>query len=304
MIVHSGIVKINTGAGDDLIVATSAGRVSINGGKGRDSISWATHTPSLKRNYSGVNVNLATGKVDGVGRQKLRSVENVIGSSFDDTIVGKPGARNTIYSGLGNGVLIYGNDGSDRVTVANSVPSFVTTTIDGGSGRNVLIGGRTKDVISTGNNSEGSIIKGGGDLDQIYVPGGGTALGGSASDVIHSQTPCQGGRVGGGPGDENLVFAGSPRGVKASIAGGYARHVRGKCRRSLKIGPDIESLEGSKYNDVLILGRKLRQQGRKRSLLGREGRDVLNSRNGVQVTVTTGAGGRKNKVIADRKDKV
>jgi hypothetical protein len=48
-------------------------------------------------------------------------------------------------------------------------------------------------------------------------------------------------------------------------------------------------------------GRRLKAQGRKRSLLGREGRDVavLNSRNGDQATVTTGAGGRKNRVIAE-----
>ena len=45
------------------------------------------------------------------------------------------------------------------------------------------------------------------------------------------------------------------------------------------------------------------QQG-KSSLLGREGRNILNSRNGRRDTVTTGPAARKNKVIADRKDKV
>ncbi len=414
VIVHSGIVKINTGAGNDLIVATSAGRVSVNGGKGNDSISWATHTPSQVRNYSGVDVNLNGGSVGGVGVQRLSGVENVIGSSFDDTIVGKAGVKNHIIGGLGNdvlvgqrsdgdtvdgglgrntcsgfvkyvfcgenspgntgqdrllvdinaagvltvmgsrskdrvrvgydrrrggytldlgsvpvvsgwcsrpdtlsrkafcragqnnlnGVLVYGNDGADRVSIAGSVPAYVTTTIDGGSGRNVLIGGKTKDVISTENNSAGSVIKGRGNLDQIYVPAGGTALGGGASDVIHAQTPCSGGRVGGGPGNDNLVLNGSARGVKADLGAGYASFLRGKCARRMKIGPDVESLEGTKYNDVLILGRKKKQQDRKRSLLGRDGFDVLNSRNGYQDTVTTGGGGRRNKVIADRFDKV
>jgi hypothetical protein len=72
----------------------------------------------------------------------------------------------------------------------------------------------------------------------------------------------------------------------------------------MTIDGDVESLEGTKYDDVLILGKRKKSQGRKRSLLGREGIDTLNSRNGVRDTVTTGDGGRKNNVIADRKDKV
>ena len=50
-IVHSGIVKIDMGGGDDLIVAASGGRVTMDGGGGRDAVSWATHTPQGNRNY-------------------------------------------------------------------------------------------------------------------------------------------------------------------------------------------------------------------------------------------------------------
>ncbi len=169
-----------------------------------------------------------------------------------------------------NGILLYGDDGGDRLTIARSVPAFVTTMIDGGSGRNVLTGGLTRDVISTEGNAAGSVINGGGNPDQLYLAPGGTVIGGTGSDVIHSMAPCGGGRVVGGKGTDNLVFAGSPRGVRAKLAG-YARYVSGPCARQLKIGADIESLEGSAYNDVLILGRKLRSQGRTRSLLGRGG---------------------------------
>jgi Ca2+-binding RTX toxin-like protein len=414
VVVHSGIVKINTGAGDDLIVATSAGRVSVDGGSGNDSISWATHTPSEQRSFSGVEVNLAGGSVGGVGVQKLSSVENVIGSSFDDTIVGRPGTTNRIIGGLGddvligqrndgdiadggpglndcsgfvadlfcgrsspgntgnsrvlvdmnasgvltvmgtgggdqvrlgydsgngrylvstgevplasglcelpdkgsttavcraginnlNGALIYGGDGPDSISVADSVPPFVTTTIDGGSGQNVLTGGRTKDVISTESNSAGSVLRGRGNLDRIYVPGRGKAFGGPGPDLIQGRYVCLGGTASGGPGSDNLVFAGADRGVKADLGRGYARYLSGPCGRPLSIATDVESLEGSRFNDVLILGRKHRAQDRKRSLLGREGIDVLNSRNGFSDSVTTGSGGRRNKVIADRGDTV
>ena len=66
----------------------------------------------------------------------------------------------------------------------------------------------------------------------------------------------------------------------------------------------MESLEGTKHNDVLILGRRMKSQQGKGRLLGREGIDVLDSRNGARDTVTTGSGGRRNTVYADRRDKV
>ena len=414
VIVQSGIKKIRTGAGNDLIVASSAGRVSMDGGSGNDSISWATHTPAEQRNYSGVDVNLAGGDVGGVGVQRLTRVENVIGSSFDDTIIGRPGTTNRIVGGLGddvlvgqrddgdtadggpglnecsgfvdtvfcgadstgntgqnklladinasgvltvmgtragdtirlgydrgrsayvvradsvpmvsglcsrpaqdsrtaickadinnlNGLLAYGNDGPDRISVDRSVPAFVTATIDGGSGRNVIEGGRSKDVLATESNSEGSVLRGNGNVDQLYIVSGSSAYGGPGSDGIHSEAPCTGGLASGGPGSDNLVFAGAPRGVKADLAGGYAGFAGVPCAQKLRIASDVESLEGTKHNDVLILGRRMKSQQGKGRLLGREGIDVLDSRNGARDTVTTGSGGRRNTVYADRRDKV
>ena len=105
-IVHSGIVKIDMGGGDDLIVASSGGRVTMDGGGGTDAVSWATHTPSGNRRYSGVDVNLQTGEVGGVGIQTVTSIEDVIGSSFDDTITGKPGVTNDLRAGMGDDELI------------------------------------------------------------------------------------------------------------------------------------------------------------------------------------------------------
>jgi Ca2+-binding RTX toxin-like protein len=412
VIINAGIVKVDTGAGNDLIVSTSAGNATVNGGAGSDTISYATHTPS-QRSFTGVSVDLRTGVAKGNGKQQLSGIENVTGSSFEDTITGRPGVMNRIVGGLGddiltgqygdgdigngglglnectgfaetdlcgenspgntgrgrvvfdtdasgvlivkgrpaadhiviaynsrtndyrvtldsspmvsglcsqpktssntvlcranrnnlNGILLYGDDGGDRLTIAGSVPAFVTTMIDGGSGRNVLTGGRTRDVISTEGNSTGSVINGGGNPDQLYLAPGGTVNGGTGSDVIHSMAPCDGGRVTGGRGTDNLVFAGAPRGVRAKLAG-YAGYVSGPCSRQTKIGADIESLEGTAQNDVLTLGRKLRSQGRTRSLLGRGGFDVLNTRNGSKDSVMTGDGGRRNKVIADRIDRV
>ena len=412
VILNAGIKKVDTGAGDDLIISTSAGRMSIDAGPGSDTISYATHTPS-QRQFSGVSVDLRAGVAQGVNTHSLNSVENVVGSSFEDTIIGRPGVKNQIDGGLGddeltgqssdgdigdgglgrnncsgfaqtdfcgenspgnvgssrvvldtgvsgvltvrgraagdrivigydrkkneyrvsadsspvvsgrcqtasasstmaicpanqnnlNGVLIYGGAGGDRLSIARSVPAFVTTTIDGGSGKNVLTGGRTRDVISADGSNSGTVINGGGNPDELYLSPGGTINGGAGTDVLHSREPCDGGRVFGGSGTDNLVFAGASRGVRATLAG-FARYVDGPCARQIKVGADIESLEGSRFRDVLTLGPKLKSQARTRGLLGREGFDVLNAKNGARDWIITGPQGRRNKVTADRFDNV
>jgi hypothetical protein len=165
-----------------------------------------------------------------------------------------------------------------------------------------LLGGSTRDTIRA--DGYGSTVSGGANDDQLYISPGGRMLGGTGSDVLHSQDPCLGGDVSGGPGDDNLVFGGSPQGVRADLAAGYARWAAGPCGQPLRLSPDLESLEGTRYNDSLTLGRKLRGQTPRRSLLGRGGIDVLNARNGVRDSIMTGDNGRRNQVIADRIDKV
>jgi hypothetical protein len=145
---------------------------------------------------------------------------------------------------------------------------------------------------------------GNGNADQMILVGDVSAFGGPDSDVLKSDDPCAGGRMSGGTGNDNAVFAGAERAVKADLASGYARAVSGACSVQLDIDGDVEALEGSRFDDVLILGRKLPGQGPKRSLLGREGNNVLNSRNGTKDTVTTGPNGKKNQVISDKADKV
>jgi len=412
ILIKAGITKVKAGGGDDFLISTSAGVVTIDGGRGRDLISFATHTPATDRPFTGVDVDLRTGVVKGNGKQTMRGVESVIGSSFEDTIVGEPGVTNEISGGLGddeligqrqdkdagdgglglndcsgfysvsfcgqdspgnvgqgrvsmsidksgvltilgssgadqinvgfqrqgslyrvkvdsnpvlagrcsqagggdlpvtceatagdlNGILVYGGAGGDRVEVERTVPGVVTALIDGGAGENTLLGGDTRDTIRA--EGFGSIVSGGANDDQLYISAGGQMLGGAGSDVLHSMDPCQGGEVSGGVGDDNLVFGGSPQAVTADLAAGYARWSNGGCGQALRVAPNIESLEGTRYNDTLILGRKLKGQTPRRSLLGRGGIDVLNARNGVRDSIMTGDNGRKNKVIADRIDKV
>ena len=90
----------------------------------------------------------------------------------------------------------------------------------------------------------------------------------------------------------------------ANLAGGTARWTSGDCADPLQIDSNTEKLEGTSHDDELILGKRLKAQQGKSSLLGREGNNILNSKNGVRDTVTTGPAAKANTVIADKMDEV
>lgn len=204
------------------------------------------------------------------------------------------------------GLLAFGGDGNDRITIGNSVPRTVTTSINGGRGTNVLNGGPGKDFMETAENaSAGSVLNGRGGSDSITVNDDVTVNGGAGSDVLFSFNPCRGGRMLGGSGTDIVALVRAPYGVDANLARGTVKWMGGRsCTKPLSLGPDLEKIEGSNKDDRLTLGKRNRHQQGRRGLLGRHGIDVLDSRNGTADVVTVGEGGRSNRVIADRFDKI
>lgn len=398
----SGIKKIRANGGDDLIVKTGNGIGTIDGGAGRDTISYIGHTPPGYWKYSGVMVNLQQGKgMNGKGVDTISNVEDLIGSPFDDLLTGQNGVRNRVSGGLGNDIIeafsgdqvdgglginecsggnqvncndrspgrhdpdklildigeegiptiigsrhgdrislgydrldgayivevnrpvelsrlcsstqtanryrcpapypvlstaiVEAGNGDDSVSVANSMPKRVTAIINGGNGHDTVIGGPNKELVSL---AEKVNTRGGDDM--IYTTRGTVVNAGPGSDAIHIANPCIGGRVSGGKGNKDTaVFAGADRGVHASLKTGVAKWRSGGCANPIRLDRNMDGLEGSKYGDLLeASGRK------KNSLLGRDGFDVFKAKNGVRDTVTTAGNGRRNKVVADRKDKV
>lgn len=115
--------------GDDVIVAAQGGADQMIGGTGRDTISYADATGP-------VDVNLATGRVLGIGADSLSGIEDVIGSPFGDTISGNT-YPNMLDGGAGNDVLL-GDSGNDELIGALGDDSFVggagTDSCDQGAG--------------------------------------------------------------------------------------------------------------------------------------------------------------------------
>lgn len=410
IIYNSGIKKVWGYDGDDLFVTSGRGQGTFEGGGGRDTISFAAHTPSERPgSISGVKVDLEEGTSLGFSGYDLNGIENVIGSAFDDEIVGAQGVANEMEGGLGddviegqgtdtvdgglgenecsggsmtncnenspgnsrvtqtqvditdggllivmgsnsaddisigysaasgnfivdvsgdflpsglcdevgqeilcpvdrnnlNGMLVYGDNGADGITLESSLPPTMTTTVNGGAGANVINGGPSKDFISTAPGSAGSMINGGDGLDVLYAVDEVSITGGPDTDIFRVVDPCLGATLKGNDGTDSVVFAGAEQGVKASLAGGYAEWRSGGCGGSRTgIAKDIEKLEGSDQNDWLIVGPRNRSQDGRSVLFGRGGIDILDAKNGVSDTITTGAGGRSNTVIADKIDKI
>ena len=132
----AGNDTISGGAGNDSFVATlSDGNDRYIGGAGID-------TYDLSGTSAGATVNLTTGTSTSsqTGTDTLATIENIIGSSGNDTITGSAAANvlnggngdDFIFGMAGNDTLI-GGAGNDRLT--------------GGAGRDVMTGGPGNDIF-------------------------------------------------------------------------------------------------------------------------------------------------------------
>ncbi|MFV0297961.1 MAG: calcium-binding protein [Hyphomicrobiaceae bacterium] len=125
----SGADKIDGDSGNDTIVAAADGDSDkISGGSGFDIVDYSDSS-------TGISVNLTNGQVSGdVGRDKLSSIEGVVGGSGDDQLVGSHGDDH-LNGGAGTDV-IQGGRGYDVLTGGNGADTFVFAQNDVLSGNN------------------------------------------------------------------------------------------------------------------------------------------------------------------------
>ncbi|HEX2039590.1 MAG TPA: fibronectin type III domain-containing protein [Acidimicrobiales bacterium] len=149
---------------DDTLVGTTGINI-LNGLDGKDSLSGDAENDTLiggpdDDNLSGqggsdtvdfsgssvaVTVNLTTSPqtATGQGNDRLASVENAIGTSQPDEMIGDAG--NNTFSGRGENDVLRGGDGSD--------------TLNGEGGADLLIGGNSNDTLSGGDGDD--VLRGG-----------------------------------------------------------------------------------------------------------------------------------------------
>ncbi|MGB5920241.1 calcium-binding protein, partial [Arcobacter sp.] len=134
---QSGNDTLNGNKGDDTI-APGLGNDTVDGGEGIDTVSYSNL--AVSNVGAGVEVDLDEQKAVGSGNDTLISIENIIGSSFRDTLTGNDsvniingGAGNDTLDGkLGNDTLL-GDAGNDTIK-----SGFGDNYIDGGVGTNTV----------------------------------------------------------------------------------------------------------------------------------------------------------------------
>jgi Ca2+-binding RTX toxin-like protein len=134
-----------TGDSSDNVLSGADGNDTLKGGVGDDTLTGGNGTDTV--DYSdaaaGIVVDLDSGDADDDGdggSDSLSSIENAVGSDYDDEIIGSS-AANILTGGLGNDFLrsgagndtIYGNDGDDTIVGGED-----NDTIDGGAGIDVI----------------------------------------------------------------------------------------------------------------------------------------------------------------------
>ncbi|MGE0256480.1 MAG: beta strand repeat-containing protein [Alphaproteobacteria bacterium] len=210
------------GAGDDTL-AGLAGADTLDGGQGFDTATYAASNAA-------VQVNLGAGTATGGHAQDdiLVSIEQLIGSAFNDTLTGGAGS-NTIEGGAGADTL-NGDGGVNTLSYAGStagvIVNFTTSSVSGGHA--------TGDVVAfaTFQNILGSAFN-----DTLTGNAANNVIeGGAGNDVLD-----------GAGGTDTVSYVSETAGVTVDLAAGSAAGGAGNDTLS-----NFENIIGSSHNDVLI----------------------------------------------------
>jgi Ca2+-binding RTX toxin-like protein len=270
-----------SGAGGNDTLEGLGGNDRIDGGSGLDLASYSLATASVR-------VDLAiSGPQDsgGGGTDTLLSIEGLVGSSFDDILIGNTG-DNVLSGGAGNDVLIgllgsnvmEGGAGTDTVSYAAARSSVTVDLAISGSQPTFSEGGFSvaRDTLLGIENVIGSdwvmgdTLKGDGGANWLTGGGGSDTLMGRGGDDL----------LDGGSQIDTASYAEAAAGVVVDL--GIAGAQQTGDGVDILIG--IESLTGSAFADTLkgdSGDNQLRGGGGNDTLMGRAGHDVLDGGDGV-----------------------
>ena len=189
-----GIENILGSIYGDILQGNASNNI-INGNGGIDTASYANAT-------GGVKIDLSTSLIQNTisaGNDTLLSIENLIGSGFDDLLIG--GSVNNAISGGSGNDIIYGSNGNDL--------------LDGGAGAHDTANYSMLGPVRLG--AQGTVSKGGLGVDQLVGVEKivGFSLGGDVIDLSLAGTAGTGGAV------VNLASSASPN-VSFSVLNGAA----------------------------------------------------------------------------------
>lgn len=328
-VVGSRFNDVLIGSAADNSLIGGAGDDTITGGAGKDAIdgSIGNDTANYSNSNAAVSVNLSTGINTGghASGDVLTAIENLVGSTFNDTLTGNDGA-NVLNGYRGNDVLV-GAGGNDAL-----IGGLGADSLDGGSGidtayfsnsaaavtvnltTNVNSGGDASgDMIANVENVVGSsfndVITG--DFQQNALSGlaGNDVLsGGAGNDILTGGTGAD--ALNGGAGIDTAGYESSAAAVNVNLTTGtgIGGDAQGDTLASIEkvVGSSFadtltgnagyNDLRGNAGNDVLSGGDgsdDLRGGAGADTINGGAGRDTayyFESNAGVTVNLATGAG--------------
>lgn len=205
-----------------------AGNDTIDGGNGKDYAIYSDAT-------AGIAVNLETGVVtgnDSVGTDTLIGIEAIVGSDFNDTLIGSDAQTSVVneqFAGLAGNDLIDGKGGIDRLYY-RSDPSGVTVNLTSGTAKDGFGGTDTLLNIENiqGTNFDDSLT--GNSQNNMFWGEGG-------NDLIEGQG-----------GYDMVSYWDDPTGVTVNLTAGTASDGFGGMDTLIS----IENVTGSSHNDNLI----------------------------------------------------
>jgi Ca2+-binding RTX toxin-like protein len=243
---------LHGGDGNDILDG-GAGNDILDGGAGNDTASYADATSLVIVNLS----NIGAHGTEGAGIDTLISIENLIGSNYNDLLTASS-SGSTLNGGLGNDDLISGsgNDtliggGGDDTADYSMATSGVTVSLaltgaqnTGGAGVDTLvgIGNLTGSAFAdhlTGDDGPNGLFGGAG--DDVLSGGGGNDLliGGAGNDTLN-----------GGAGINDAYYAASTSNLKVNTATGVVT--------GADVGTDhltnIQIVTGGSGNDNFVAG--------------------------------------------------
>ncbi|MEM9354917.1 MAG: M10 family metallopeptidase C-terminal domain-containing protein [Pseudomonadota bacterium] len=170
----------NSNSGRDsfsLNIAGDKAVFAIWDGGGNDTLDLSGYNQNQRIDINQEAFSDAGGLTKNIAIARDVIIENAIGGSGDDVIIGNSADNN--LDGLAGNDEIYGNAGKDN--------------IDGGLGRDTLFGGSSNDIITGGANDD--TISGGKHKDYLWGDDGDDTINGNSGDDI----------IDGGQGDDIIV---------------------------------------------------------------------------------------------------